>query len=349
VTAARRKSALPPEDAIVARLAAAFATRRRDVRVGIGDDAAVVVSPGRLAVTTDVLLEDHDFRRDADPRRLGRKALNVNLSDLAAMGARPLWAVLALGLPKKIGTDWLDALAGGVKEAAAEHGVAVVGGDLSASDKIFVAVTAMGHAPERPLTRSAAEPGDALFVSGTLGAAAAGLRLLEKGYRLSAERIALDPKGRRVPAPRAQEVARLIRHQIDPRPQLELGATLAAGSLASAAIDVSDGLARDLYRVCRASDVGATVDSALLPVDSALAELGPLAGLDSLAAALYGGEDFGLLFTVPPRKLAAVERLAGRFALRRIGTIDDGAGVRLVRDGRRAPLTDAGFDHFDAG
>lgn len=345
----KKRSGLPPEDAIVARLAAAFATRRRDVKVGIGDDAAVVVSPDRLAVTTDVLLEDHDFRKDADPRRLGRKAMNVNLSDLAAMGARPLWAVLALGLPKKTKPEWLDALTGGVKEAASEHGVAVVGGDLSASDKVFVAVTAMGHAPESPLTRSGAEPGDALFISGTLGAAAAGLRLLEKGYRLSDERVALDPKGRRVPAPRAQEVARLIRHQIDPRPQLVLGSTLAAGSLASAAIDVSDGLARDLYRLCRASDVGATIEADRLPVDSALADLGPLAGLDPLAAALYGGEDFGLLFTVPKKKLAAVDRLAGTFALRRIGTIDDGAGVRLVRDGRRAPLPDAGFDHFDAG
>ncbi len=346
----RRKAAgLPPEDLIVRRLAATFATRRRDVKVGIGHDAAVVAAPERLAVTTDVLLEDHDFRRDADPRRLGRKAMNVNLSDLAAVGARPLWAVLALGLPKKTKTEWLDALTAGVHEAAAEHGVAVVGGDLSASEKVFVAVTALGAAPETPLTRAGAEPGDALFVSGTLGAAAAGLRLLEKGYRLSPERTAVDPRGRRVPAPRAQEVARLIRHQIDPRPQLELGTTLGTAGLASAAIDVSDGLARDLYRLCRASDVGASIDAALLPVDSALHDLGPLAGVDPLAAALYGGEDFGLLFTVPRKKLAAVEDLAGRFALRRIGTIDDGAGVRLARDGRRAPLPDAGFDHFDAG
>lgn len=342
----KKRPGLPPEDAIVARLASAFATRRRDVKVGIGDDAAVVLAPARLAVTTDVLLEDHDFRRDADPRRLGRKAISVNLSDLAATGARPLWAILALGLPKRTKTEWLDALAAGVKEAAFEYGVAIVGGDLSASEKVFVAVTAIGHAPDTPLTRAGAEPGDALFISGTQGAAAAGLALLEKGYRLSDERVALDPKGRRVPAPRAQEVARLIRHQIDPRPQLELGSTLAAGSLASAAIDVSDGLARDLYRLCRASDVGATVDASLLPVDSALADLGDLAGLDPLAAALYGGEDFGLLFTVPKKKLAEVESLAGRFELRRIGTIDDGAGVRLVRDGRRTPLPDAGFDHF---
>jgi thiamine-monophosphate kinase len=341
------KAGLPPEDAIVQRLAAAFVTRRRDVRTGIGDDAAVLAAPARLAVTTDVLLEDHDFRRDADPRRLGRKALNVNLSDLAAMGATPLWAVLALGLPKRTRSEWLDALATGVREAAAEHGVAIVGGDLSASEKIFVSVTAMGQAPEKPLLRSGAEPGDALYVSGTLGAAAAGLRLLEAGYRLSAEKDVLDPKGRRVPAPRAHEKARLIRHQIDPRPQLELGAALAAGKLASAALDVSDGLARDLYRLCRASDVGATVDASLLPVDSALPGLAGVLDLDPLATALYGGEDFGLVFTVPRKKLAAVEALTGRFALRRIGTIDDGAGVRLVRDGKRVPLPDAGFDHFE--
>ena len=340
------KAGLPLEDAIVQRLASAFATRRRDVKTSIGDDAAIVAAPSRLAVTTDVLLEDHDFRRDTDPRRLGRKALNVNLSDLAAMGATPLWAVLAFGLPKKTSPDWLDALVSGVREAAAEHGVAVVGGDLSASEKIFVAVTALGQAPEKPLLRSGAEPGDALYVSGTLGAAAAGLRLLEAGYRLSAEKDVLDPKGRRVPAPRAPEKARLIRHQIDPRPQLELGAALAADGLASAALDVSDGLVRDLYRICRASDVGATVEASLLPADSALSNLAGVLRLDPLATALYGGEDFGLLFTVPRRKLAAVEALSGRFALRRIGSIDDGAGVRLVRDGRRAPLADAGFDHF---
>jgi thiamine-monophosphate kinase len=342
------KGGLPLEDAIVQRLASAFATRRRDVKTGIGDDAAILAAPSRLAVTTDVLLEDHDFRRDADPRRLGRKAINVNLSDLAAMGAAPLWAVLALGLPKKTRPDWLDALVSGVREAAAEHGVAVVGGDLSASEKIFVAVTALGQAPEKPLLRSGAEPGDALYVSGTLGAAAAGLRLLEAGYRLSAEKDVLDPKGRRVPATRAPEKARLIRHQIDPRPQLALGAALAAGGLASAALDVSDGLVRDLYRICRASDVGATVEASLLPADSALSNLAGVLGLDPLTTALYGSEDFGLLFTVPRRKLAALEALSGRFALRRIGLIDDGAGVRLVRDGRRAPLADAGFDHFAA-
>ncbi|MGE5717967.1 MAG: thiamine-phosphate kinase [Acidobacteriota bacterium] len=342
------KAGLPPEDAIIQRLSSAFVTRRRDVKTGIGDDAAILAAPARLAVTTDVLLEDHDFRHDADPRRLGRKAINVNLSDLAAMGAMPLWAVLALGLPKRTRPDWLDALVGGVREAAAEHGVAVVGGDLSASEKIFVTVTALGQAPEKPLLRSGAEPGDALYVSGTLGAAAAGLKLLEAGYRLSAEKDVLDPKGRRVPASRAPEKGRLIRHHIDPRPQLELGAALAAGGLASAALDVSDGLVRDLYRICRASDVGATVEASLLPADSALSTLAGVLGLDALTTALYGGEDYGLLFTVPRRKLATVEALSGRFALRRIGLIDDGAGVRLVRDGRRVPLPDAGFDHFAA-
>jgi thiamine-monophosphate kinase len=317
------------------------------VKTGIGDDAAVLTSPARLAVTTDVLLEDHDFRRDADPRRLGRKALNVNLSDLAAMGASPLWAVIALGLPKKTRPEWLDALTEGVREAASEHGVAVVGGDLSASEKIFVSVTVMGQAPQKPLLRSGAEPGDALYISGTLGAAAAGLRLLEAGYRLSADKTSRGPKGRKVAAPRGLEIARLIRHQIDPRPQLELGIALAGAGLASAALDVSDGLARDLYRLCRASDVGATVDASLLPADSALADLAGVLDFDPLAMALYGGEDFGLLFTVPRRKRAAVEALTGRFALRRIGTIDDGAGVRLVRGGKRVPLLDAGFDHFE--
>ena len=128
---------------------------------------------------------------------------------------------------------------------------------------------------------------------------------------------------------------------------LELGRASRAG-IASAAIDLSDGLSRDLHRLCRASGVSATVEPARLPVDSGLAELGALVGLEPLRLALFGGEDYGLLFTVPRRKLAQVESLSGRFAIRRIGTIDDGAGtVRLVRDGRRTPLPDAGWDHFD--
>ena len=333
----------------MARAKSVFASRRRDVVVGIGDDAAVVKGSGDLAVTTDVLVLGQDFRADADPRRLGRKALSVNVSDLAAMGATPLWAVLTLGLPRETPTDWFEGFLQGFRSAANDYGVAVVGGDLSATGTTFASVTALGRASAGGvLRRDGAGAGDALFVSGTLGAAAAGLALLEAGFRLGNGDVSkvTAPRGRRLAPPRATEVGRLIRHQTDPRAQVELGKALAEDGLASAAIDVSDGLARDLHHLCRASGVGAVLDAAALPIDSALFDLKGLVTLDPRSAALYGGEDFGLLFSVPKRKLTAVERLSGRFALRRIGTLNDSGQVQLSGDGQSAPLPDAGFDHF---
>lgn len=342
---------LPSEDVLVAKLQALFATRRRDVLVGIGDDAAVVAGTGRLVATTDALVEGQDFRKDADPHRLGRKAMNVNLSDLAAMGASPLWALLALGLPRRTDPAWLDAFAEGVREAAEEYGVAVVGGDLSASSVFFAAVTALGRAPAKgPLRRDGARPGDTLYVSGTLGSAAAGFLLLEAGYRLTADKAVKAPGRKKLVPPRSTEVARLIRHQIDPRPALELGRVLASGRVVSAAIDLSDGLSRDLHRLCRASGVSATLDLPRLPIDTGLTELRGLVSFDPLRLALFGGEDYGLLFTVPRRKRALAERLSARFPIRPIGVTDDrhepGTVWLRARGGERR-VPDAGWDHFD--
>ncbi|MGE5345636.1 MAG: thiamine-phosphate kinase [Acidithiobacillales bacterium] len=341
---------LPPEDVIVGRLQALFATRRRDVLVGIGDDAAVLAAGRRIVASTDVLVEGQDFRKDADPRRLGRKAMNVNLSDLAAMGASPLWALLALGLPRRTDPAWLDAFAEGVREAAQEHGVAVVGGDLTASPHLFAAVTALGRAPEkRPLRRDGARAGDALYVSGTLGSAAAGFLLLEAGYRLSADKTIRAPGRKRLVLSRSKEIARLIRHQIDPRPMVELGRVLAKERAVSSVIDLSDGLSRDLHRLCRASGVSATLEVSRLPVDSGLTELRTLVLLDPLRLALFGGEDYGLLFTVPRRKKALADRLSARFPIRPIGVVDDRhdpgtVWLRTPAGERRLP--DAGWDHF---
>ena len=342
---------LPAEDVLVEKLQVLFATRRRDVLVGIGDDAAVVADTGRLVATTDTLVEGQDFRKDADPRRLGRKAVNVNLSDLAAMGATPLWALLALGLPRWTGPTWLDAFSEGVRDAAQEHGVAVVGGDLSASPSFFAAVTALGRAPEKgPLRRDGAHRGDLLYVSGTLGGAAAGFLLLEAGYRPTADRTVRTPGRKKLLPPRSTEVARLIRHQVDPRPMLRLGRLLADEGAASAAIDLSDGLSRDLHRLCRASGVSASLDLSRLPVDTGLAELRGLVRLDPLRLALFGGEDYGLLFTVPRRRRALAESLSARFPIRAIGVVDDRhdpGTVWLEEAGGERRLPDAGWDHFD--
>ncbi len=341
---------LPSEDVLVGKLQALFATRRRDVVVGIGDDGAVVAAGRRLVASTDVLVEGQDFRKDADPRRLGRKAINVNLSDLAAMGASPLWALLALGLPRRTDPAWFDAFAEGAREAAQEHGVAVVGGDLTASPHLFAAVTMLGRAPEkRPLRRDGARAGDTLYVSGTLGSAAAGFLLLEAGYRLNADKTVKAPGRKRLVPPRSTEIARLIRHQIDPRPMVELGRVLAKERAVSAVIDLSDGLSRDLHRLCRASGVSATLDVSRLPVDSGLEDLRTLVRLDPLRLALFGGEDYGLLFTVPRRKKALADRLSARFPIRPIGVVDDrhDPGTAWLRTpGGERRLPDAGWDHF---
>jgi thiamine-monophosphate kinase len=338
---------LPPEDQLVSRLANLYRARRRDVVLGIGDDAAVVRVSGNLAVSNDVLVEGVDFLKDSDPRRLGTKALSVNLSDLAAMGAAPLWALLALGMPPKTSLDWFDAFHEGFRAAAAEYGLVVIGGDLSSSPTLFASVTVAGKVPAAGfLSRAGGSAGDELWISGTLGPAAAGLRLLEAGYRLDGEEGVRGPSGRLVRSPQGGEIRRLVRHQLSPRPMVELGTTLAEKGLASAAIDISDGLARDLHRLCRASGTGAVIERDSLPVDSALADLPQRLGLDPAATALYGGEDFGLLFSAQRQKAPALTRLAGRFALRRIGVLTAPPAVLLVAGGRSEEIPDAGFDHF---
>ncbi|MDX9733676.1 MAG: thiamine-phosphate kinase [Thermoanaerobaculia bacterium] len=337
---------LPPETDLLRSFERLFATRRRDVRVGVGDDAAVLAAPSSLAVSTDALVEGEDFTGAADPYLVGRKAMNVNLSDLAAMGATPLHALLTLGLPRETPVAWLDGFLDGFRAAAREQAVAIVGGDLTAARERFASVTVLGRVSEEgPLRRGGGGPGDELWVSGTLGAAAAGLSLVLRGYRRDRDGKVTAPRGRRVSPARRDEIARLLRHQLDPRPMVDLGRALAEGGIASAAIDLSDGLARDLHRLCRASGTGAVVETATLPVDSglpALAEL-PTSPLD---LALFGGEDYGLLFAVPPERLGAMKKLAARFAVRRIGRLDGTSKVFLAEGGVFSPLPDRGFDHF---
>ncbi len=315
------------ERAVIERLRRAFGERRSDVLLGIGDDAALVRGPRRLLLTTDILVEDEDFiLADHPPRLLGRKALNVNLSDIAAMGGRPRHALVGLALPGDIEAAWLQRFSEGLRGAAREAGVALVGGDLSQASKVMIAVTVTGEA-NRPVRRAGARPGDAIYVSGTLGDAAGGLRLVRKGG------------GRGV----AKPVRPLVEAFLDPAPRLKLGSLLAGRGLASAMIDLSDGLSVDLAHVCEESGVGAEIEAGRIPISEALRRF----ALDPLALALDGGEDFELLFTVRPDREAAVEALARRWKLTRIGRITPGRRVYLadVR-GRRKVLRPGGFEHF---
>jgi thiamine-monophosphate kinase len=315
------------ERCVIRRIRRAFDDPRADILLGIGDDAALVRGPGRLLLTTDILVEGEDFRRaDHPPRLLGRKALNVNLSDIAAMGGRPLHALVGLALPGDIEEVWLRGFMAGLSSAARAAGVALVGGDLSQSREIMIAVTVTGEG-RFPVTRSGAKPGDAIYVSGTLGDAAGGLRLLEKGGIGGV----------------AKPVRPLVEAFLDPEPRLKLGALLARRRLASAMIDLSDGLSVDLRHICEESGTGAEVEAARVPISPALARF----ARDPLDMALSGGEDFELLFTVRPAKVREVEALARAFRVTRIGRVIPGRAVRLVTAGKKKiPLRPRGFEHF---
>ncbi|HEX8179400.1 MAG TPA: thiamine-phosphate kinase [Pyrinomonadaceae bacterium] len=321
---------------------------------GIGDDAAVLAQQADrdTLITTDLLVEDIDFRRaTTTARALGHKALAVSLSDMAAMGARPRWALLSVGVPAAIWrTRFLDDFYAGFFALAARTGVCLVGGDVSRTperivvDSIVLGETARGRA----VLRNGARPGDQIFVTGTLGGAAAGLHILEAGLpvgRTSSTTSRSAPSARRRPATAR---ARLVQRQRQPEPRLGWGALLGADRLATAMIDLSDGLSSDLAHLCAASGVGALIDAALIPVDPFITQTG-VAAEDALALALHGGEDFELLFTVRPQHAARVPQAVAGVPVTRIGAVRARkAGLKMMSGGRTGTLKPAGFTHFGA-
>jgi thiamine-monophosphate kinase len=319
---------------------------------GIGDDAAVIRQRAGLdtVVTADMLVEDVDFRLGRggiSPRDLGRRALAVSLSDVAAMGARPRFCLLSLGVPRarwrgRFPEDFYE----GVRALAETHGVLVVGGDTSRTpERVVVDSIVLGEVRSgRAVLRSRARAGDRIFVTGSLGGAAAGLRILE-GDAVRKSKIASPstPASR----PRVTSAERgLVMRQLRPVPRVEWGALLGARRLATAMIDLSDGLSSDLAHLCRESRVGARIDAASLPFDALLTSAG-ISGDDALPLALHGGEDFELLFTVSARDARRLPRELGGVPVTRIGEVTRERGkVRLVRDGRARLLRPGGFEHF---
>jgi thiamine-monophosphate kinase len=336
-------------------------TRRRAERLlagagdqlvrGIGDDAAVFRSrAGRdYVVTADLLVEDVDFfRRIAEPAALGHKSLAVSLSDVAAMGARPRFALLSLGIPQTTWeTSFLDDFYDGFLALAGEHNVALVGGDVSRSpDRIVIDSIVVGEVESgRAVLRSGARAGDQIFVTGALGGAAAGLRLLERSLTLTEDLTHELP-------PEYEEVAA---RQTRPLPRVEWGARVGEAGLATAMIDLSDGLSSDLAHLCRESGVGATIDWSQIPVHAALKSSSGLADnsfthtvvADAHQLALHGGEDFELLFTVHPRDLLKLPRELGGVPVTRVGEIAEaGQGLKLLRHQHLEDLRPGGFEHF---
>ncbi|HKP81064.1 MAG TPA: thiamine-phosphate kinase, partial [Pyrinomonadaceae bacterium] len=285
---------------------------------GIGDDAAVFRgSAGKeTVITVDLLVEDVDFRRTTTPPYLlGHKALAVSLSDIAAMGARPLWSLISIGVPEDVWeTDFAERLYDGLLDLANRYGVQLIGGDTSRTneniviDSIVVGECTAGMA----VMRSGAGAGDQIFVTGSLGAAAAGLRLIERGAHLAEQNLADED---------SQKLDHILLRQLRPEPRVGWGIVLGGERLATAMIDLSDGLSSDLNRLCTASNVGALIDSALLPVDNYVTELCGRRALDPLQLALHGGEDFELLFTVKPENVPRLPRRVDGVEIKRIGEI----------------------------
>jgi thiamine-monophosphate kinase len=284
-----------------------------------GDDAAVI---GTQLITNDVLVQNVDFRAGLAPRLIARKSLAVNLSDIAAMGGTPRYAVVAIGSPD-------ETLASAIIEelaiAARDWNVEIVGGDLSRAAELFVSITLIGEA-EHPILRSGAKRGDRLYLSRPLGASAAGLALLDRSVADNyADREFIDSVKRR---------------HLDPEPEIALGQKLAG--IASSCIDVSDGLSTDVHNLCDASGVGADIAGERIPPYPDLPRHGPALGINVRDAVLHGGEEYALLFTSAMRESQLSQRV-GR-PVYAIGRITAEPGVRI--DGK--PLIAAGFDHFGA-
>ncbi|HTU67370.1 MAG TPA: thiamine-phosphate kinase [Steroidobacteraceae bacterium] len=314
---------------LIGKYFANLGAKRADVRIGVGDDGAIVMPPAarELVVVTDSLVEGVHFPVGTSAASIGHRAFAVNLSDLAAMGAEPAWALLALTLPRA-DEPWLDEFARAAGDLCRRHDVALIGGDTTRGP-LSITVTMMGIVPiGMALERGGGQAGDAIFVSGSPGDSAAGLALEQNRLHVA------DAMS-----------AQILRDRfLFPTPRCEVG--LALRGLASACIDVSDGLGGDLEKLCAASGCGAEVDAAALPISDALAQA---VGRElAREYALTGGEDYELLFTVPLARLGAMTNAIARGLgpVTRIGSLVPGGGVRVFTRGGVMQFSGAGYDHF---
>ncbi|MGH7232582.1 MAG: thiamine-phosphate kinase [Nitrospiraceae bacterium] len=326
-----------------------FGRTGRSVTRGIGDDAAAVRLSRRLTllITTDLLAEHIHFSlATATFQDVGYKAAVANLSDIAAMGGTPNFVVSAIAIPP-VRRQWdITEIYRGLMAACRTHGVELVGGDTSASDRdLFLSITMIGTVSSgHVLRREGARVGDLLYVTGTLGDSLAGLDLL--GPRPT-HRASL--KTRRTSLLR-RDIAYLTGRHLRPTPRIKEGQSLSRSRLATAAIDLSDGLSGDLVHLCEQSGVGAEIDASALPLSPACRRYGEARGLDTTALALKGGEDYELLFTVSPKQEAAINRLMRKTGYRfsRIGTIRSRSFGRRIRapSGAVRPLPVLSYRHF---
>jgi thiamine-monophosphate kinase len=343
---------MPKESEIIANI-------RRKARsvegllLGIGDDAAVIRHTGatNLLACCDVSVERVHFRRDwASARLIGRKALAVTLSDVAAMGGTARFAMISLALPLASEKTLADELLQGMFEIADQSGVAIIGGDTSAStDSLFIDTSVIGECLDgKAVTRGGAHPGDLIFVTGSLGASGLGLALLEQGYRL---RDGLESKAAESFA--TDDLSDCLRQQaiqkhLVPEPRLRFGKLLGEQGLATAMIDVSDGLSTDLTHILEESGCGAQIDAGRIPIADCAEKLSRnLANLNALSLALHGGEEYELVFTARSENQRAIFALADSLTLRLtlIGQIKRGRELFIERQGKVELLLPYGYEH----
>ncbi len=329
----------PPlgEIELIARLAQIFGASPPEVILGIADDCAALDlgGPDYLLWTVDTLVEGVHFNLAyTSLNQLGRKSLAVNLSDIAAMGGKPAYTLLSLGWPPDRDLAGALEFGEGLAACARDYGVAVIGGDtVSSPPGITIAVTVLGKVPQSAmLRRSGASPGDLVYVTGTLGESAAGLEILRR-------HLDLDPTLREP----------LIRAHLEPQPQVTAGRVLAREGLATACIDLSDGVATDMMHICRLSGVGARLAAADIPLSQGVKAVARMVEKDPVDLALRGGEDYQLLFTVSPAQASRVPDIFTRAGLAvpsRIGEISSGKEVVLITGKKEKIISGEGFDHF---
>ena len=326
------------EFGLIDRIAGFFDTENSDINIGIGDDAAAIrKGEGILTLTTsDMLLEGIHFDLSyISPGQLGEKALAVNISDIAAMGGTPRFFMLSIALPKDTEVDFIDNFSKGAALAAKRFSITLIGGDTVASDeKILISITLIGEVPEKEaLCRNGAKPGDQIFVSGTIGDSAAGLRLLKKGINVESNSI---------------ETRELFKKHLTPSPRVDVARYISKNHLATSMIDISDGLLKDLGHICEASKVQGKVWLNRIPLSSSYIKAAKDYNF-GINPALAGGEDYELLFTIPMERVEELDKLEKNFdcTLTHIGEICLGDGVLLYdHENNIVDPEMTGYDHF---